>query len=97
MVVRRVFIGSGLNIDEPTRLSVPLSFNEGELFFYSDRDREETEEALLQFIDDFVVPRTDRVLMWEEETDEGVMINIGTIVIKDNVPQLHYVSVGVGI
>lgn len=96
-IVRQVFVDSELNIDEPTRLSVPLSFNEGELFFYSDRDREETEEALLQFIDDFVVPRTDRVLMWEEETDEGVMINIGTIVIKDNVPQLHYVSVGVGI
>ena len=96
-IVRKVFVDSDLNIDEPTRLSVPLSFNEGELFFYSDRDREETEEALLQFIDDFVVPRTDRVLMWEEETDEGVMINIGTIVIKDNVPEMHYVSVGVGI
>ena len=97
MVVRQVLVDSGLSVDEPTGLSVPLSFNEGELFFYSDRDRGETEEAPLQFIDDFVVPGTDRVLMWEEETDEGVMINIGTIVIKDNVPELHYVSVGVGI
>jgi len=95
-IVRLVFEDADIEIDEPTSLSVPLSFNEGTLFFYTELDREETEEALAEFIDDFVVPRTDRVLLWEEETDDGVMVNVGTILIKDGVPEMHYVSVGLG-
>ena len=96
-IVMQVFTDSDLRIDEPSSLSVPLSFNEAELFFYTERDREETEEALLQFVDDFVVPRTDRVLLWvEEESGDGMTVNIGTILIKDGIPELRYVSVGVG-
>jgi hypothetical protein len=30
--------------------------------------------------------------MWEEENS----LNIGTIVVKDNIPELHYISVEVG-
>jgi hypothetical protein len=30
--------------------------------------------------------------MWEEENS----FNIGTIVVKDNIPELHYVSIEVG-
>ena len=91
-IVRQVFVDYDLVIDEPTMLSVPLSYNEAELFFFTDRDREETVEALMKFVDDFVVPRSERVLLWED----GDTINVGTILIKDNIPQLHYVSVEVG-
>jgi len=93
-IVRQLFVDHDLVIDEPTMLSVPLSFNEAEIFFFSDRDREETEEALQQFIDDFVVPRSERVLVWEDEEENR--INIGTIITKDDILELHYVSVEVG-
>ena len=96
-VVRQTFIDAELDVDEPSSLSVPLSFHELELFFYSGRDSEEVQEGLLEFVDDFVVPRTDRVLLWiEENEDNALVVNIGTILIKDGIPEIHYVSVEVG-
>jgi hypothetical protein len=47
---------------------------------------------LSEFIDDFVVPRSERVFMWEEDNK----FNIGTIVVKDNIPEMHYISIEVG-
>lgn len=101
-IILQVFEDAELEIVRPASLSVPLSFNVQELFFYTDRDRQETEEALAQFVDDYIVPRTDRVLVWEEEPENagsgsGITVNIGTVLIKDGIPELHYVSVGVGI
>ena len=77
---------------EPTSIQVPLSFNEGEIFFFTENDREETEELLNNFIDDFVKPRSDRVFMWQEENN----LNIGTIVVRDSIPEMHYIAVEVG-
>jgi hypothetical protein len=69
-----------------------LSFNEGQLFFFTEDDRSDAEEFLSQFIDEFVKPRTDRVFMWQEENN----LNIGTILVKDGISEMHYVSVEVG-
>ena len=69
-----------------------MSFNEGELFFFTENDREETEEFLSEFIDDYVKPRTDRVFMWEDESN----INIGTVFVKDGIAEMHYISIEVG-
>ena len=62
------------------------------LFFFTESDRTDTEEFLLEFIDDFVKPRTDRVFMWQEDTN----LNIGTVFVKDGLPEIHYVSIEVG-
>ena len=91
-VLKSVFENEGIEILEPTSIQVPLSFNEGEMFFYTENEREETEVFLTQFINDFVKPRTDRIFMWEEEN----RFNIGTIVVKDNIPEMHFVTVEVG-
>jgi len=69
-----------------------LSFNEGEMFFFTESDQVETEEFLSKFIDDFVKPRSDRVFMWQEENN----LNVGTILVKDGIPEIHYVSIEVG-
>jgi hypothetical protein len=59
---------------------------------FSQSDVDATNELLNKFIDDFVTQRTNRVLLWQE----GDTVNIGTILIVDNVPELHYVSVEIG-
>ncbi len=91
-IIKSVFEENGITIAEPTSVQVPLSFNEGELFFFTENDRMDTVEFLSQFIDDFVKPRSDRVFMWYEENN----LNIGTILVKDGIPEMHYVSIEVG-
>ncbi len=91
-IIKSVFEENNITIAEPTSVQVPLSFNEGQLFFFTENDRLDTEEFLSQFIDDFVKPRSDRVFMWHEENN----LNIGTIFVKDGISEMHYVSIEVG-
>ena len=92
-IIKSTLENEGLEILEPTSIQVPLSFREGEIFFFTEKDREDTEVFLLDFIDDFVKPRSERVFMWEEEN----RFNIGTIVVRDNIPEMHYISIEVGV
>lgn len=91
-IIKKLFETNGISVSEPTSIQIPLSFNEGELFFFTESDRADAEEFLLEFIDDFVKPRSDRVFMWQEDTD----LNIGTVFVKDGLPEIHYVSIEVG-
>jgi len=92
-IIKSTFENEGLEILEPTAIQVPLSFKEGEIFFFTENDREDTEAFLSEFIDDFVKPRSERIFMWEEEN----RFNIGTIVVKDGIPEMHYISIEVGV
>jgi len=91
-IIKSVFEEKEISIAEPTSVQIPLSFSEGGLFFFTESDRTDTEEFLLKFIDDFVKPRSDRVFMWQEENN----LNIGTILVKDGISEMHYVSIEVG-
>ena len=91
-IIKSVFEENEITIAEPTSVQVPLSFNEGQLFFFTENDRADTEEFISKFIDDFVKPRSDRVFMWQEETN----LNIGTVFVKDGIPEMHYISIEVG-
>ena len=91
-IIKSVFETNGISVSEPTSIQIPLSFNEGELFFFTESDRADTEDFLTKFIDDFVKPRTDRVFMWQEDTN----LNIGTVLVKDELPEIHYISIEVG-
>ena len=91
-IIKLVFETNGIFVSEPTAIQIPVSFNEGELFFFTESDRADAEEFLLEFIDDFVKLRTDRVFMWQEDTN----LNIGTVLVKDELPEIHYISIEVG-
>ena len=91
-IIKKVFEENEITVSEPTSIQIPLSFNEGELIFFTENDREETVEFLSQFIDDFVKPRSDRVFMWQDEN----YLNIGTIYVKDGISEIHYISIEVG-
>ena len=91
-IIKLVFKENEIMIAEPTSIQVPLTFSEGELIFFTENDRADTEEFISKFIDDFVKPRSDRVFMWQEETN----LNIGTVFVKDGIPEMHYISIEVG-
>jgi len=91
-IIKSVFEENEITIAEPTSIQVPLSFSEGKLIFFTENDRADTEEFLLKFIDDFVKPRSDRVFMWQEDTN----LNVGTVFVKDGIAEMHYVSIEVG-
>lgn len=82
-----------LEVHMPDSIQVTLSFKEGEIFYVTDAETEETLELINSFIGEYVKPRTDRVFMWEEEN----VINFGTIVNMDGITEMHYISVEVGI
>ena len=90
--IKSVFEDKGIEIAMPTSLQIPISFKEGEISLFTQTDLEATNELLAKFTDDFVVPRSTRVLMWQDEDT----VNIGTIVTIDNVAELHYISIEVG-
>jgi uncharacterized membrane protein (UPF0182 family) len=91
-IIKSIFEDEDIEILEPTSVQVPLSFQESEIFFFTDKEQADTEELVLEFIDDFVKPRTDRVYLWED----GNTFNFGTIIVRDNIPEVHYISIEVG-
>lgn len=87
-----IFEEEDLEIVKPTSIQVPISFQEGQIFFYSNAEFEETEHLVNEFIDNYVKPRAERIFMWKEKT----AYNFGTIIVKDGVPELHYITIEVG-
>lgn len=90
--VKSIFEEKNLEIITPTSLSIPLSFKEGEVSLFSKADTEATDVVLDQFVNDFVLQKTKRVVMWQDEDT----VNIGTIITVEGVPELHYVAIEVG-
>ncbi|MFQ5573581.1 MAG: hypothetical protein ACE5EJ_04970, partial [Nitrosopumilaceae archaeon] len=91
-IIKSLFKEQDIEILEPTSIQVPLSFKEGEIFFFTDREQNATQELVLGFIDDFVKPRTNKIYLWEDDN----VFNFGTILVRDNVPEVHYISIEVG-
>jgi uncharacterized membrane protein (UPF0182 family) len=81
-----------LELLTPSTIQVTLTFNEGEIAFFTQSDVEDTEKLILEFIENFVKPRTERVFMWEEDD----ILNLGTIIIVESIPEMHYISIEVG-
>ena len=91
-LVRGAFEAAGIEVIEPTSIQVPLSFEEGRIIFYTAAEAEQTQELIGGFVGDYVTPRSDRVFLWELDDE----LRVGTIVVRDSIPQIHYVAVEVG-
>ena len=91
-LIKSIFEDEEIEIVEPTAIQIPISFKEGEIFFYTDAEQEDTEKLVAEFIDDFVKPRSDRIFMWEQDN----VFNFGTIIIRENIAEMHYISIEVG-
>ena len=91
-IIRSSITNAGLDVLEPSSIQAPLSFNEGEIFFYTENDQEDVETFVVEFIEEFVQPRSERIFMWED----GDSIHIATLVIREEIPEMHYISIEVG-
>ncbi len=90
--LKSLFEQENLKIVSPTSVQIPLSFEEGRTSFFQESDLEDTKMLISNFINDFVKPRSDRVIVWESDN----IINFGTIVFVENVSEMHYISIEVG-
>ena len=90
--IKSIIEEAELQLLSPSNIQIPLSFNEGKIAFFTQSDLEDTEKLISKFIDDFVKPRTERVFMWEEDN----VINFGTIVLVESIPEMHYISIEIG-
>ena len=90
--VLTIFTERNFVLITPTSMQIPLSFEEGQIVYYTDTDFEATENLISQFINDVEISSNQRILMWEV----GSTVNLGTIMIVDSVPEMHYISIQVG-
>ncbi|MEE9563415.1 MAG: UPF0182 family protein, partial [Nitrosopumilaceae archaeon] len=91
--VKSLFQQQDIEILEPTSIQIPLSFKEGEIIFFTTVEQSATETIVTDFIDNFVKPRTDRVYVWQDDN----ILNFGTIIVRNSVPEMHYISIEFGI
>ncbi len=90
--VKSIFQQQEIEILEPTSIQIPLSFKEGEIIFFTKTEQNATGTLVTDFIDDFVKPRTDRVYVWEEDN----VLNFGTIIVRNSLPEMHYIAIEFG-
>jgi len=89
--IMSIFEESEIEIVSPTTIQIPLSFNVGELAFYSKADLDSVKEMITQFNSEYAAGEK-RVLIWEE----GNKFNFGYIKVADNITEIHYITVQVG-
>ena len=86
-----IFEEKGFVLITPTTMQIPLSFEEGQIVYYTDSDYEATESLVNEFHEKSG-NANKRILMWAEDST----INLGTITIVDSIPEMHYISVQIG-
>ena len=90
--VMAIFEEKQLNVTVPTSIQIPLSFNEGEIVFYSESDLEDTTNLINEFLDEFASVSGTRVFNWEESDT----LFFGTIKLVDGIPEMHYIEIQIG-
>ncbi len=86
-----VFEDREVELVRPTDIQIPISFQEGEIFFFTEEERDDTEALISGFIDDYA-DDGQRVFMWEADN----VFNFGVITAGAGVPEMHYISVEIG-
>lgn len=80
-----------LTIVTPTSIQLPLTFAEGDTSFLQPTDLGNAKTLIDGFVKNFVQPN-NRIFLWQQNNT----VNLGTIVVNNNVPELHYITIEVG-
>jgi hypothetical protein len=75
----------------PKTIQFPLTFEEGKVSFTQQSDLDNTKSLISTFVKNFVNPKGDRILFWQENST----VKLGTVSVVDNVSELHYITIGV--
>lgn len=90
-LILSIFADADLDVVQPDSIQIPISFEEDDAFFFTEAEKEDAEDLVVDFIEGFARPE-GRILMWEEEGT----IHFGIVTVRDSVPEMHYVSIEVG-
>jgi hypothetical protein len=90
--VLEIFEEKQLNLTVPTSIQIPLSFNEGQIVFYSESDLENTTNLINEFLNKFASDSSTRIFNWEENDT----LFFGTIKVIDGIPEMHYIEIQIG-
>ena len=89
--IKSILEDQKISVLTPQTIQFPLTFEEGNVSFTQQSDLDNTKGLISTFVKNFVNPQSNRVLFWQENGT----VNLGAIVVEDNVPELHYISIGV--
>ncbi len=89
--IKSILEDQKISVLTPQTIQFPLTFEEGSVSFTQQSDLDNTKGLISTFVKNFVHPESNRVLFWQENGT----VNLGAIVVEDNVPELHYISIGV--
>ncbi len=88
MTVVNMFKQARVNLVTPTALNPQVSYNEGVVNYTTSSQWNNTKQLLENFISTWK-DKTDRILMWQEESN----LNFGVLINIDGVVELHYITV----
>ncbi|MGI0073042.1 MAG: UPF0182 family protein [Nitrosotalea sp.] len=90
--IKSILADDKLTVITPTSIQLPLTFDEGSTSFLQQSDLDNTKQLISSFVKNFIQPSSNRIIFWQGNST----VNLGTIIVVDNVPELHYISIGVG-
>lgn len=90
--IQKILKEENLTVVNPTSIQLPLSFQEGKVSFLQQSDLDNMKKLISSFVKNFIQPNNSRIIFWQENTT----VKLGAIMIVNNVPELHYISIEVG-
>lgn len=90
--IQKILKEDNLTVVSPTSIQLPLSFQEGTVSFLQQSDLDNTKKLISTFVKNFVQANNSRIIFWQENNT----VKLGAIMVVNNVPELHYISIGVG-
>src|SRR5437899_3500714 len=90
--IQKILKEDNLTVVSPTSIQLPLSFQEGKASFLQPSDLDDTKKLISTFVKNFVQPNNSRIIFWQENNT----VKLGAIMVVNNLPELHYVSIEVG-
>ncbi len=89
--IKSVLEDDKLTVVTPTTIQLPLTFEEGKVSFQQPSDLDNAKTLISGFVKSFV-SSNGRIILWQNNNT----LNLGTIIVVNNVPELHYISIEVG-
>ncbi|HEX5456767.1 MAG TPA: UPF0182 family protein [Candidatus Nitrosotalea sp.] len=88
--IKSILTDQKLTVLTPIALQFPLTFEEGKISFTQQSDLDKTKSLISEFVKNFVQPK-NKILFWQENGT----VKLGAVTVDDNVPELHYITIGV--
>ncbi|HEU5488358.1 MAG TPA: UPF0182 family protein, partial [Candidatus Nitrosotalea sp.] len=88
--IKSILTDQKITILTPVALQFPLTFEEGRVSFTQQSDLGNTKSLISEFVKNFVQPK-NKILFWQENGT----VTLGAVTVDDNIPELHYITIGV--